>query len=141
MDNDDVQSVHETARIVEQCPAQAQHREHHQQWYDTLMDQGAFTGESSEAAGGGAQSFVEVWTFLVDRFGGQRTRCVCVCASVCVCVCYNIFQMCAPCRLDSTGCTVCACVCVCVCVCVRVCACVCVRVCVIKYLKYLMFVM
>jgi len=66
---------------------------------------------------------------------------------VCVCVCYNIFQMCAPCHLDSTGCTVCVSACVCVCVCVRVCACacvcvsVCVCVCVIKYLKCLKFVM
>jgi len=31
MDNDEVQSVHETIWIVEQRPAQAQHREHHQQ--------------------------------------------------------------------------------------------------------------
>ena len=52
------------------------------------------------------------WTDSVDGEQG-----------VCVCVCYNIFQMCAPCHLDSTGCTVCACVCV------RVCACVCVCVC------------
>ena len=53
MDDDDVQSVHEAARIVtvEQRPAQAQHQEHHQQWYDTLMDQGASSGASS--AGGG----------------------------------------------------------------------------------------
>jgi len=50
---------------------------------------------------------------------------------VCVCVCYDIFQMCAPSHLDSTGCTVCVYACVRVCVCVRVCACVCVcvRVC------------
>jgi len=76
MDDDDVQSVHEAARIVtvEQRPAQAQHQEHHQQWYDTLMDQGASAGVSS--AGGGAQSFAEVWTFLVNGFSGRRTRCV-----------------------------------------------------------------
>jgi len=82
MDDDDVQSVHEAARIVEQRPAQAQHREHHQQRYDALMDQGASAGESS--AGGGAQSFAEVWMFPVDGFSGRRTRCVCVCVCVCV---------------------------------------------------------
>ena len=38
------------------------------------------------------------------KFSGRRTRCVCC---VCVCVCYNVFQMCAPGHLDSTGCTVC----------------------------------
>jgi len=31
MDDDDVQSVRKAAGIVEQRPAQAQHREHHQQ--------------------------------------------------------------------------------------------------------------
>ena len=46
-----------------------------------------------------------------------------------VCVCYNIFQMCAPCHLDSTGCTVCVFVCVCARACVHVCACVCVCAC------------
>ena len=87
MDDDDVQSVHwhETAGIVEQHLAQAQHQEHHQQWYDTLMDQGASAGESG--AGGGEQRFAEVWTFPVDGFSGQRTRCVCVCVCVRVCVC------------------------------------------------------
>ena len=125
-----MQSVHEAALIVEQRPAQAQHREHHQQWYDTLMDQGASACVSS--AGGGAKSFAEVWSFQVDGFSGRRTRCVCVCACVCVCVlcvCYNISQLCAPCHLDSTDCTACVCVCVCVRVCVCVCACVCVCVC------------
>ena len=42
MENDNVESVYEAARIVEQRPAQAQHQEHHQQWYDTLMDQAGF---------------------------------------------------------------------------------------------------
>ena len=65
MDDDDVQSVHEAARIVEQRPAQAQHWEHHHQWYDTLMDQGASAGESD--AGGGKKKFEEVWTFLVGQ--------------------------------------------------------------------------
>jgi len=60
MKDDNMQSVHEAARIVEQHPAQAQQREHNQQWYTTLMDQGASAGESS--AGGGTQSFAEVWT-------------------------------------------------------------------------------
>ena len=87
-DDDDVQSVHEVARIVEQRPAQAQHREHHQQWYDTLIDQGASAGASS--AGGGAQSFAEVLTFLVDGFSGRSTRCVCVCVYVCVCMCVYV---------------------------------------------------
>jgi len=77
MDDDDVQSVRKAAGIVEQRPAQAQHREHHQQWYDTLIDKGASAVESS--AGGGAQSFADVWTFPVDGFSGRRTRCVCVC--------------------------------------------------------------
>jgi len=77
MDDDDVQSVHEAAWIVEQRPAQAQHWEHHQQWYDTLKDQGASAGASS--ADGRAQIFPEVWTFQVDRFSGRKTRCVCVC--------------------------------------------------------------
>jgi len=86
------------------------------------MDQGASGGESCTS--GGDQSFVEVWTFLVDRFSGQRTRCVCVCVCVCVSVCHNILQMCEPYHLDSTGCTVC----VYMCVCVRVCAFVCVDV-------------
>eukprot|EP00277_Geminigera_cryophila_P044147 CAMPEP_0173064676 /NCGR_PEP_ID=MMETSP1102-20130122/5138_1 /TAXON_ID=49646 /ORGANISM="Geminigera sp., Strain Caron Lab Isolate" /LENGTH=152 /DNA_ID=CAMNT_0013931749 /DNA_START=78 /DNA_END=534 /DNA_ORIENTATION=+ len=36
MDDDDVQSVHEAAQIVEQRPAQAQHREHHQQWLQVV---------------------------------------------------------------------------------------------------------
>eukprot|EP00277_Geminigera_cryophila_P010702 CAMPEP_0179450856 /NCGR_PEP_ID=MMETSP0799-20121207/34846_1 /TAXON_ID=46947 /ORGANISM="Geminigera cryophila, Strain CCMP2564" /LENGTH=98 /DNA_ID=CAMNT_0021245405 /DNA_START=104 /DNA_END=398 /DNA_ORIENTATION=+ len=31
-----VQSVHEAAQIVEQRPAQAQHREHHQQWLQVV---------------------------------------------------------------------------------------------------------
>ena len=106
---------------IERRPAQAQHWEYHQQWYDTLMDQGASAGAS--CGGGGAQSFEEVWTCPVDGFSGRRTRCVCVC--VCMCSSYNIFQMCAPCHSDSIGCTVC----VCVCGCVGVCACVCVRVC------------
>ena len=67
MDDDDVQSVHEAARIVtvEQRPAQAQHQEHHQQWYDTLMDQAASAGVSCE--GGGSQSLEEVWTFPVRQ--------------------------------------------------------------------------
>jgi len=63
--------------------------------------------------------------------------CACVCVCVCVCVCYDVFQMCAPCHLDSTDCTVCVCVNVCVCVCVRVCACVCV----IIYFKCVCLVM
>ena len=48
---------------------------------------------------------------------------VCVCVCLCVCVCCDIFQMCAPCYVDSTGRTVCVCVCVCayVCVCVSRC--------------------
>jgi len=50
MNDANVQSVYETA-IIERRPAQAQHREHHQQWYDKLMDQGASSGASS--AGGG----------------------------------------------------------------------------------------
>jgi len=52
--DDDMQSVHgpEAARLVEQHPAQQQ--EHNQQWYATLMDQGASAGEYS--AGGGTQS-------------------------------------------------------------------------------------
>jgi len=58
MDDDDVQSVHEAVRTVEQHPAQAQHLDHHQHRYDTLMDQGASVGESP--AGGGSQSFTEV---------------------------------------------------------------------------------
>jgi len=45
MDDDDVQSVREAPGIVEQRPVQAQHREHHQQWYNTLMDQGASAGD------------------------------------------------------------------------------------------------
>jgi len=43
-------SVHKTPWIVEEHPAQAQQREHNQQWSDTLMDQGASAGASS--AGG-----------------------------------------------------------------------------------------
>jgi len=70
MDNDNVQSVHEAALIVEQRPAQAQHREYHQQWYDTLMDQGASACASS--AGGGAKSFAEVWSFQADGFIGRK---------------------------------------------------------------------
>ena len=95
MDDDDVQSLHEAVRIVEQRPAQAQHRqhrEHHQQWYDTLMDQGASAGVSS--AGGGAQSFAEVWTFLVNGFSGRRTRCVWMCVCVCVCACVITYFKC-----------------------------------------------
>jgi len=65
MEDDDVQSVHEAARIVQLHPAQAQQQEHNQQWYDTLMDQGSSAGESS--AGGGNQSFAEVWTFPVGQ--------------------------------------------------------------------------
>jgi len=84
MDDDDVQSVYEAARVVEQRPAQAQHQECQQQWYYTLKDQGASAGESGE--GGGNQSFAEVWTFPVDGFSGRRTRCVCLCVCVCVCV-------------------------------------------------------
>jgi len=105
MDDDSVQSVYEVALIVEQRPPQAQHQEHHQQWYNTLMDQVVSAGES--APGGGDQSFAEVWKLLVNGFSGRRTRCACVCVLVCACVCYNISQICAPCHLDSTGCTVC----------------------------------
>jgi len=38
--------------------------------------------------------------------------CVRVCACVCVCVCHKIFQMCAPCHVDSADYTVCLSVCV-----------------------------
>jgi len=88
-----VQSVHEAAGIVEQRPAQAQHWEHHQHWYDTLMDQGASAGEST---GGGAQRFAEVWMFPMDAFSGLRTRChgLCVCVCACVCVCVKMYFKC-----------------------------------------------
>jgi len=83
MDNDDVQSVHEAARIVDQRPAQAQHQEHHQQCYDTLMYQGASAChvhllqvvEHKDMQRSGRFR----WTDLVD--GGQG---VCVCVCVCV---------------------------------------------------------
>jgi len=48
MEDDNMQSVHggpQPARIVEQQPAQAQQRQHNQQWYATLMDQGASAGD------------------------------------------------------------------------------------------------
>ena len=52
---------------------------------------------------------------------------VCVCVCVCVCVLY-IFQMCAPCHLDSRLHSVRVCVCVCVRVCAWVGVCVCYKI-------------
>ena len=71
MEDDNIQSVHgdpQAARIVEQHPAQAQQRQHNQQWYTTLMDQGASAGAFS--VGGRTQSFAQVWAFpLGQQYG------------------------------------------------------------------------
>jgi len=39
----------QAARIIEQQPAQAQQRQHNQQWYATLMDQGASAGDGTQS--------------------------------------------------------------------------------------------
>jgi len=50
MEDDNMQSVHgdpQAALFVAQHPAQVQQWRHNQQWYTTLMDQGACAGKQS----------------------------------------------------------------------------------------------